>query len=323
MRSEIGEALVSLGYRAGWATVRALPEPVVRRAFRGAADVAFRRRGPGVVQLARNYRRVLGADAGAAELSDVVRAGLHSYARYWMETFRLPVMDLAEVAERALPTTPGLEYIDRGMQSGRGVILALPHSGNWDIAGVSMVHRFGGFSTVAERLKPESLYRRFLEFREGIGFEVLPLTGGASTTSTLRARLESGGLVCLVADRDLSRSGIPVTFFGEPTTMPAGPSMLAALTGADLLPVHLSFTADGWLQHVGPPLALPGDRLAEQVATGTQALATAFEARIAGRPADWHMLQPFWTADRRRRPHDRDDEAAAAGEPAPFVEESA
>jgi KDO2-lipid IV(A) lauroyltransferase len=190
------------------------------------------------------------------------------------------------------------------MAAGRGVILALPHSGNWDIAGVSMVHRFGGFTTVVERLRPESLYRRFLAFREGIGFEALPLTGGANPIPTLRKRLEAGGLVCLVADRDLSRSGIPVTFFGEPTTMPPGPSMLAALTGADLLPVHLSFTDHGWLHRVAPPVALPGDRLAGQVRGGTQALATWFEGEIGALPADWHMLQPFWTADRRPRADD-------------------
>jgi len=295
------EDLTSLGYQAGWAAVRALPEPVVAATFWVAADVAFRRRGPGVVQLARNLKRVLGPSATPGELSTVVHAGLHSYARYWMETFRLPVMDLADVAERALATTPGLEYIDRGMQAGRGVILALPHSGNWDIAGVSMVRRFGGFTTVMERLRPESLYRRFLAFREGIGFETLPLTGGSNPMSILRDRLAAGGLVCLVADRDLSRSGIPVTFFGEPTSMPPGPSMLAAMTGADLLPVHLSFTDDGWLHQVGPPLALSGDRLAEQVQGGTQALASWFEGRIAEHPADWHMLQPFWVADRRPR----------------------
>ncbi len=304
MTDELGERLAGLAYRAGWAVVRALPEPVVAATFRAAADLAFRRRGAGVVQLARNLKRVLGPQATPPELSAVVHAGLRSYARYWLETFRLPEMDLAEVGERALAAMEGLEHIDRGMQSGRGVILALPHSGNWDIAGVSMVRRFGGFTTVVERLRPESLYRRFLAFREGIGFEALPLTGGPNPTPILRQRLAAGGLVCLVADRDLSRAGIPVTFFGEPTTMPAGPSMLAALTGADLLPVQLSFTEDGWLHQVGPPLTLPGERLAEQVKGGTRALASWFEGGIARYPADWHMLQPFWTADRRPRADD-------------------
>jgi KDO2-lipid IV(A) lauroyltransferase len=129
--------------------------------------------------------------------------------------------------------------------------------------------------------------------------------GDPSTSTLLRRRLEEGRLVCLVADRDLTSSGVPVTFFGEPTTMPAGPSMLAAVTGADLLPVHLSFTDHGWLQHVGPPVTLSGTRLAERIRGGTQALASAFERRIALHPADWHMLQPLWLADRRPpRPDD-------------------
>jgi KDO2-lipid IV(A) lauroyltransferase len=298
--NRVSEHLVAAGYQVGWATVRGLPERVVDQLFRAVADVAYLRRGPGVVQFARNQLRVLGDTATPAELSAVVRAGLRSYARYWKETFRLEKMNLAEIARRANDASIGIENIDRGMASGRGVILALPHSGNWDIAGVAMVERFERMTTVVERLRPDSVYRQFLAYREAIGFEVLPHDDPA-TISTLRRRLEQGGLVCLVADRDLSRSGIPVTFFSEPTTMPGGPSMLAALTGADLLPVHLSFLDDGWLHHIGPPLTLQGSRLAEKVRHGTQALANAFEERIALHPADWHMLQPFWTADKPAR----------------------
>jgi KDO2-lipid IV(A) lauroyltransferase len=297
VRDDIAGQLVGMAYRAGWAGIRAMPEPVAAKAFRTAADVAFRRRGPGVIQLARNLLRVLGPGATPAELSAVVQAGLRSYARYWMETFRLERMDPEEVSRRALATSVGLEHIKRGMDSGRGVILALPHSGNWDVAGVSMVHLYGGFTTVVERLTPESLYRRFVSFREAIGFEVLPL-GSPTLSGVLRDRLRAGRMICLLADRDLSGSGVPVTLFGEPTTMPGGPAMLAALTGADLLPVHLSFTDGGWRQHIDPPVILPDGRLAERVRAGTQALADAFTRDIALFPADWHMLQPLWTADR-------------------------
>jgi KDO2-lipid IV(A) lauroyltransferase len=300
VKGDVAEQLVGTAYRAGWASLRAMPEPLAAKGFRVAADVAFRRRGPGVVQLARNLLRVLGPGATPAELSATVHAGLRSYARYWMETFRLERMDPEEVSRSALATTVGLEHIKRGMEQGRGVILALPHSGNWDVAGVSMVHLYGGFTTVVERLRPESLYRRFVEYREAIGFEVLPL-GSPNVSGVLRDRLRAGRMVCLLADRDLSRSGVPVTFFGEPTTMPGGPAMLAALTGADLLPVHMSYLDGGWAQHIGPPVVLPAGRLSDRVRLGTQALADAFAERIARSPADWHMLQPLWSADRGAR----------------------
>jgi KDO2-lipid IV(A) lauroyltransferase len=128
--------------------------------------------------------------------------------------------------------------------------------------------------------------------------EVLPLTGGQSPPSdVLTERLRSGGAVCLVAERDLSRSGVEVKFFGEATKMPGGPSMLAAKTGAALLPVSLWFTPDGWGQWIGPPIELTGERLSEQVRGGTQALADVFAEQIARHPADWHMLQRLWLAD--------------------------
>ena len=295
------DRLVAAGYGAGWSMVKALPAGLVARASDAAADRAFRRRGPAVVQLARNLRRVLGADATPAALSAVTRAGVRSYARYWRETFRLPAMDHAAIVEDFLARLEGFHHIQRAMEAGRGLIVPLPHSGNWDVAGLSMVREYGTFTTVAERLRPESLYDRFVAYREGLGFEVLPLTGGENPTTVLRERLERGGLVCLVADRDLSARGVEVDFFGEPTRMPAGPAMLAAVTGAALCPAHIFNTDTGWGGVVGAPLELPGTRLRDQVRAGTQQVADVFAARIADHPADWHMMQPLWLADLKPR----------------------
>jgi KDO2-lipid IV(A) lauroyltransferase len=154
------------------------------------------------------------------------------------------------------------------------------------------------FTTVAERLKPESLFDKFVAYRESLGMEVLALTGGdLSPMTVLKQRLQANGVVCLVADRDLSRSGVDVEFFGEPTRMPAGPSLLAATTGATLLPVHLHFREDGWGQWIGAPIELGDGDLRSKLATGTQALATAFSERIAAFPQDWHMMQRLWLAD--------------------------
>jgi len=118
----------------------------------------------------------------------------------------------------------------------------------------------------------------------------------------LAERLRAGGAVCLVADRDLSRGGVEVQFFGEPTRMPGGPAMLSALTGAPVLPVGLWFTDDGWGHRVNPPIDAPEGRLREKVAAGTQAVADVFAREIAAHPTDWHMLQPLWLADLSPRP---------------------
>ncbi|MGW5029497.1 phosphatidylinositol mannoside acyltransferase, partial [Streptomyces albidoflavus] len=139
---------------------------------------------------------------------------------------------------------------------------------------------------------------RFVAYREGLGMEVLPHTGG-SAFGTLARRLRAGGLVCLVADRDLSASGVEVKFFGDTARMPAGPAILAQQTGALLLPVTLWFDATPVMKgRVHPPVEVPetGTR-AEKTSLMTQALADAFAEGIADHPEDWHMLQRLWLAD--------------------------
>jgi KDO2-lipid IV(A) lauroyltransferase len=304
-----------VAYAAGWRTVAGIPAPLADRAFRLAADRATARRGPRTVQLARNYRRVLGDTATPETLAAVVRAGMRSYARYWRETFQLPTMDHAAVVAQVEAGTVGVEHLDAAMAAGRGAVIALPHSGNWDVAGLFGTRRYGNLVTVAERLRPESLFDQFVAYRQSLGMEILPLTGGPAgaggPSQILKDRLRQGALVCLLADRDLSASGVPVNFFGEPTRMPAGPALLAATTGAALLPVHLSFTDDGWRQVIAPPVELPGRRLAEQVRGGTQLLADFFTREIGEQPADWHMLQPLWLADLDAERLARQDRAAS------------
>jgi KDO2-lipid IV(A) lauroyltransferase len=175
--------------------------------------------------------------------------------------------------------------------AGRGTVLALPHSGNWDAAGAWCTATGVPFTTVAERLQPESLYDRFVAFRESLGMEVLPLTGGRPPFEVLVDRLLAGGTLCLLADRDLSARGVDVRFFGAAARMPAGPAALALRTGATLLPVTLSFLPDGWRIVFHPEVRHT------DVATMTQDLADAFAAGIAGAPADWHMLQRLWLDD--------------------------
>lgn len=295
----LAERASELGYAAGWRLVRAVPEPAARWAFDRAADLAARRDGPGTRRLRANLARVR-PDADEDELDALTAAGLRSYARYWREAFRLPAMDRDALLRRIDPVVQGREHLDEALDTGRPVIMALTHSGNWDMAGLWLVARSGRFTTVAERLRPESLYERFVAYRESLGFEILPMTGGEPPVRGLLRALRAGRVVCLLADRDLSRHGVPVTFFGAPASMPPGPASLAATTGAALLPVACWFTdgpaatggaAEGWGFRVHPPVEVP-DRTA--VPAATQRLADTFAADIAEHPTDWHMLQRVW-----------------------------
>lgn len=275
--------LTSASYTAGWALVRALPEPVAQGVFRTAADLAVAKGGKGVDRLRANLARV-------APGQDLTRAAMRSYARYWCEVFRLESTPIDRVVART--ETVDEQRLRTAIALPTGVVLALPHTGNWDAAGAWCGATGAPFTTVAERLEPESLFERFVAFRESLGMEVLPLTGGTRPPyDVLTERLQAGGMLCLLGDRDLTPRGVEVRFFGAVTRMPAGPAALSLATGATLLPVTLSFTQKGW--RVRFHKAVPHS----DVPTMTQAVADAFAAGIAESPQDWHMLQRLWLDD--------------------------
>jgi len=290
--------LTSASYALAWWLVCRVPESWGRRVFAKAGEIAWRRQGPGVQVLEANLRRVIGPEPSGKELRALSRAAMDSYARYWFEVFRLPVMG----ADRIVRDTRCVDGMDRmfaALASGRGAVLPLPHMGNWDHAGAWIIAEGApGFTTVAERLKPESLARRFFAFREGLGFEVLPATGGVQRFGILAQRLRAGGLVCLPADRDITGSGIEVDFFGAKARMMGGAAALALQTGAALMPVTLWYDGPLWYTHIHEEVPVPenGTRR-EKVAAMTQEVARVFEAGIAAHPQDWHMLQRVFTAD--------------------------
>jgi phosphatidylinositol dimannoside acyltransferase len=212
----------------------------------------------------------------------------------------LPAMDPAQVHRQMDAQVRGREPLLEALDEGRGVVFALPHGGNWDAAGVWLVEtlrRRGqepGFTTVAERLRPASLYDRFVAYRESLGFEVVAADDGSAAYRALTRRLRGGGVACLVADRDLTGAGVEVTLFGRPARMPAGPARLAALTGALLLPAYPRFTPDGWALDIAAPVTVPDRPGRADVDKVTQCLADAFTTLIAAAPEDWHMLQPVF-----------------------------
>ncbi len=290
-------------YAGAWAVVRRLPERVAYRLFDLVADVVWRRRPAAVLRLEANLRRAR-PEATPAELRALSRAGMRSYLRYWCDVFRLP--DWSHDRVVASVRVVGEEHLRSSTGDGRrGVVGALMHMGNWDHAGAWASLTDVPVVTVAERLQPERLYERFLAYREGLGMEILPLTGGdRDVLDVLSQRLRAGRLVPLLADRDLRASGVDVQLLGEPTRMPPGPAMLALRTGAALHPVSIwPETVEGWrrprlvIRFHDEVLAPAQGTTRAKVTAMTQEVADVFGAAIAEHPADWHMLQPLWLAD--------------------------
>ncbi len=277
-----------------------VPGPLGRPAARALAQAAgatvMRER---MRQVERNLRRIHGEDLRGAKLHQAVAATFDSYGRYFYELFRLPAATRAWIDARFHAT--GMEHIRAGVAAGNGVVVALPHLGNWDFAGAWLAGQGYRCTVVAEPLQPPELFEWFVETRRRLGIEVIPLSPEAP--ARLLGALSRNHVVCLLADRDLSGDGVPVEFFGEETTLPGGPALLALRSGAPLVPAGCYFLRRG--RHVARVQApVPTERtgrLRDDVVRVTGLLAVRFEELIRAAPEHWHLMQPNWPSDRAAR----------------------
>jgi len=274
---------------------RTLPTHTGRAVFRLLGTLAFHlARGPRAV-VAANQAQVIGRPVDDPLVVASTREAFRSYGRYWYDTFALTSMGDEQM--RAAFDWDGDQFLLEPTSRGQGVIAVLPHLGNWDACGRDMTARGLPVVAVAERLRPERLYRLFVREREANGVRVIGL-GGAGVGRSLSAAIEEGNVLALLADRDLSGRGIRVQMFGATRRMPAGPAMLALSTGAPIVVVGCYQTTAGWRAIVRPlPMPEPtGDRKTDARAI-TQRIAEAFERLIAAAPAEWHVFQPGWPSE--------------------------
>jgi phosphatidylinositol dimannoside acyltransferase len=315
------ERLALVGYSLGWRLVRVLPERVAYRGFDLLADLTWRRDREGVRRLRGNLARAA-PDLPEEALHALCRKGMRSYFRYWCDSFRLP--DWSEQRLTSTVRSVDDQPVRAALAQGRGVVMFLGHLGNWDHAGAWSTLNLAPVTTVAERLKPERLFDRFVEFRERLGMRIVPLSAGSAVFRDLHQTLRDGGFVPLLADRDLTEGGVEVDLFGEPAQVAIGPAALALQTGAALFAVgiHYEDLPPGAGARHGIVLTwYPVDTC--DVGTGraavtalTQRCVDQLAATIRQHPQDWHMLQRVFVAD---RPPGRSAPAGqpAATEPAP------
>jgi phosphatidylinositol dimannoside acyltransferase len=293
---DLSSSMTVGGYRMAALAARALPAFATRAvapALGLSANVAS---GDRRDMIARHLRRV-DPSLGGVRLRRAVQEAFDSYARYWLESFRLPHLD-AEVVDRGM-SVDGYQHVLDGLALGKGVILALPHLGGWEWAGRWLVHHGHGLTVVVERLDPPELFEWFADLRAKLGMQVIEL--GPEAGRSVAAALRRNDIVCLLCDRDIQRTGVDVEFFGERTTLPAGPVTLGYRTGAPVMPTAVYFTDRANDHHgvVRPPLLLErsGDGLRADVARGTQSLADELELLIRRAPSQWHLFQPNWPSD--------------------------
>ncbi len=269
-------------YSAAWSVIRYLPERIAYRLGDLLSRYALHRRGKRVSRLRSNLETVA-PHLTKEQIDDLLEKAMRSNLRYWIDTFRFPSWSANRI--RSTVQVTNRDIFDRLMAEGRGLIVALPHAGNWDHAGAFFCAEGYPLVTVAEHLKPEKLFRKFLAYRQAMGMEVLDLD--ARVTRILKERLEQGRLLALVADRDLSSQGVEIDFFGRRAKFPAGPAKLASETGAPLITAYISYTNDGINVEFSEPIQTQSRTIQEIV----QSIANNFEIGIARYPQDWHMLQ--------------------------------
>ena len=297
IRSAATDSLSAWLYDVGWKVTRTMPESAANAVFRQMADALWRRNAGGVTQLEKNLGRVH-PGASHDEIRILSRAGMRSYMRYWCEAFRLPSWSKARIQETFILERQYL--LDEAMEEG-GALMVSGHMANWDHAGAWGALTYGSVSSVAERLKPEKLFDKFLAYRQKLGMDILP-TGDADVLRQLTRRLRDGKLVALLGDRDIGRSGVHVDFFGEQASFPAGPALLAMMTEVPLHPLTMWFDGEVTRGYVHDRIEMPtGGEREDNIRTITQQLARGWESGIREHSADWHILQRVWVADLKAR----------------------
>ena len=283
-----------IAYLLAWRLIGIFPERLAYGLANKIADYLYKKNGKGVKRLRSNYARVE-PFMSESDLDQLTKAGMRSYLRYWIDTFRLNKWS----KERIVSTTTVVneELLRDAIASKKGCLVVLPHAGNWDHAAAYFCSTGINLTTVAEKLKPEQIFLKFLDYRQSIGIEVLHTE--EKVLPILLDRLQSGKLVALVADRDLSKNGISVDFFDGVAKMPSGPARLILDSNSAFISAFITYSATGInieFKNIGP---IPTEgSVEERVAKLTQLMADNFAAGIKSSPVDWHMLQRIWTDEK-------------------------
>jgi len=286
------------GYKLASLLARITPSPILAGASNGVGGSLSKLMKENGSMVKRHLQRV-DPDLKGSSLNRAMQLAFQSYTRYYLETFQLPSISHQQIA--AGHQVEGFEHIERAASQGKGTILALPHMGGWEWSGRWLIDQGFQLTAVVERLENTHLFEWFVDLRSRYGVNVIALDDNAGT-SVARA-LRNNHVVSLLCDRDIpkdgKRTGVEVEFFGESTTVPAGPAFFALRTGAALLPMATFFTgANGHKAVIRPPLTVERQgSLREDVSRITQVLMREIENLIQLAPEQWHLFQPNWPSD--------------------------
>jgi KDO2-lipid IV(A) lauroyltransferase len=293
------EQIAVAGFKLASLVARVVPLPVLSGASFGVGSSLARAMKQNRAMVMRHLQRVDPSLSGK-HLDAATQRAFVSYTRYYLETFRLTSLSKQQIAQGH--HVEGFQHIEDSAAKGKGTILALPHMGGWEWSGRWLIDQGYQLTAVVERLENTELFEWFVELRSRYGVNVIALTDDAGVA--VGKALRDNHVVSLLCDRDIpkdgQRTGVQVQFFGETTTVPAGPAFFALRTGAQLLPMATFFTsgANGHKSVIRPALVVERQgSLREDVQRITQLLTTELESLIRQAPEQWHLFQPNWPSD--------------------------
>ncbi|MFT3942822.1 MAG: phosphatidylinositol mannoside acyltransferase [Ancrocorticia sp.] len=300
-------------FRLAQGTVDRLPEPVGRGLFNILGTIAGASNIKGVRQLRKNQARLRpGMNPVQARLLSM--RAMRSYMRYYYETFRMASLSQDQMLARVREDVT--DEIRDEVAAGRSVIGAVMHSGNWDLAGAWCNLLIAPVHTIVEKLEPPEIFEGFLSFREGLGMTIYPLVKGGGALHSLEQAMKDKPIFApILADRDLSASGVEVTFAGIPMLAAPGPALLAQRLGATIYPtfVHCeklrgerrraAGTSWGICVTILPGITArtgkesPGAEREADLVRMSQEWLTQLEPLVIEHLEDWHMLQKVFVED--------------------------
>ncbi len=248
----------------------------------------------------RNMAQVIGLPVDHPRVHHLALTSWYNYGRYAADFLYFPHVDGAQLDREAIDLSQGvsswLDYAEAASKPGRGSILISAHFGNWDYAGAILTRHFP-VSAVTETFSDERLNTLLQNQRIQQGVGIIPMEGSARRI--LRV-LQQNQFVAIVADRPVSaEEGVPITFFGRKTYVPAGPAALALKTGASIMPGFVWYGSHHrfYLRAFPPifPEEVKGKSKEEAVASLTQRMYVAVEEMVREWPAQWYMFRPFWS----------------------------
>jgi phosphatidylinositol dimannoside acyltransferase len=288
----IVEKAAVLGYKSGLAVLAFVPPAISRGAIAGASQLSYLAWPAKRRFSSANFGHVLHLPPDHPRVHRMALRAYKAYASYMVELMRLPSRPESERAN-ALEGDGIDRVIAAWKESGQAMIVVAGHIGNNEAVAAAIAHRGLPSNVVADDSAFPEIFEILRQQRESWGVHVIPWRNLRELFSVLRKKQ----IVALLVDWGYRFDGVPVKLFGSWTTLPAGPAVLAAKTGAIIAPLAIRRVAPGRFRVESPGTFTVDASDPATIQRATQRIADFLEQAVAAAPDQWYNFKPIWPDD--------------------------